>query len=127
MDEKGRNIVVFNENGEEIIARKYKSSYYIPKPKKEPKPYEVKERKPHNNRKQATYKQIQDFIYEKYNVKTHTSYIAEIKRLYGVEMQSNRRKAKPKNEVKHPTEKMKKMIEEALVHFEMIKIDQITE
>ena len=85
------------------------------------------ERTKQYNRKQATYKEIQNYIFDKYGVKTHTSYIAEIKRLHGIEMLSNRRKSKPKNEVKHPTKEMVKMIEDALIHFDIIKQDQITE
>ena len=42
-------------------------------------------------------------------------------------MLSNRRKLKPKNEVKHPPQEMVKMIEDALIHFDIIKQDQITE
>ena len=42
-------------------------------------------------------------------------------------MLSNRRKIKPKNEVKHKTQEMVKMIEDALIHFYIIKQDQITQ
>ena len=77
--------------------------------------------------RERTYKEIQNYILDKYGVKTHTSYIAEIKRLHGIEMLSNRRKLKPKNEVKHPTQEMVKMIEDALIHFDIIKQDQITQ
>ena len=120
VDEAGRNMFVFEENGVEITAIKYKRGYYIPKPKKERKECESKPRKEHYTRKQATYKQIIDYVYDKYNVRVHTLYIAEIKRLHNVDMQSNRRKTNPKNEVKHPTEKMKLMIEEALRYYNVI-------
>ncbi len=36
--------------------------------------------------KTATYKQIKEYIKEKYGLNAHTSYIAEIKRKHGIQM-----------------------------------------
>ena len=68
----------------------------------------------------VTYKMIKDYIEEKYGFKTHTSYIAEVKRDLGLEMINERIKANPKNPVKHPTQKHRDAIEDALKHFKLI-------
>ena len=92
---------------------------------KVPKLIEKKPRPEYYNRKTATYKQIQEYIKSEYGLIAHSSYIAEIKRKYGVGMQSNRRKEETKQPVKHPTKEMTKAIEAALVHFNIIKENQI--
>ena len=68
----------------------------------------------------VTYKMIKDYIEEKYGFKTHTSYIAEVKRDLGLEMINERIKANPKNPVKLPTQKHRDAIEDALKHFKLI-------
>ena len=70
--------------------------------------------------KMATYQQIKDYIKEKYGFVPHSSYIAEIKRFYGVSMQSNRQLDNPKHSVKHPTSKMADAIKDALVYYGII-------
>ncbi len=92
-----------------------------------PKLIENKPRAQHYNRKTATYKQIQEYIKQEFGLIAHSSYIAEIKRKYGVEMQSNRQKEVTKQSVKHPTKEMTKAIEAALIHFNIINENQITE
>lgn len=77
----------------------------------------VKERPKHYNRQQPTYQQIKDYIMEKYNVKIHTVYIAEVKRMHGIDMQANRRKTGTKYGC--PKDKVS-MIEEALIHFNIL-------
>ena len=51
---------------------------------------------------------------------THTSYIAEVKRDLGLEMINERMKPNPKNPVKHPTQKHRDAIENALKYFKLI-------
>lgn len=92
-----------------------------------PKLIENKPRAQHYNRKTATYKQIQEYIKQEFGLIAHSSYIAEIKRKYGVEMQSNSQKEVTKQSVKHPTKEMTKAIEGALVHFNIINENQIIE
>lgn len=70
--------------------------------------------------KMATYKQIKDYIKEKFGLNVHSSYIAEIKRIYGVKMQSYRQKEEAKRVV-HPTPKMAAAIKDALIHFRIIE------
>ena len=76
---------------------------------------------------QISVNQIQEYIKSEYGLIAHSSYIAEIKRKYGVGMQSNRRKEETKQPVKHPTKEMTKAIVAALVHFNIIKENQIQE
>lgn len=92
-----------------------------------PKLIEKKTRPENYNRKTVTYKQIQEYIKQEFGLIAHSSYIAENKRKYGVEMQSNRQKEVTKQPVKHLTKEMTKAIEAALVHFNIINENQITE
>ncbi len=66
----------------------------------------------------VTYAQIKDYIMQKYNTKVHTSFIAEVKRLHGVSMKSNRLKVD--SNAKHPTPEMVAKIEDALQYFNII-------
>lgn len=54
---------------------------------------------------------------EKYNVKIHTVYIAEVKRMHGIDMQANRRKKEPIYNC--PKEKVE-LIEDALRYFNIL-------
>lgn len=80
-----------------------------------PKLIEKKTRPEHYNRKTATYKQIQEYIKQEFGLIAHSSYMAEVKRKYGVDMQSNRQKEVIKQPVKHTTKEMTKAIEATLV------------
>ncbi|MBQ7277073.1 MAG: recombinase family protein [Bacilli bacterium] len=75
-------------------------------------------RKEHYCRKQATYAQIKGYIKEKYNLNIHSTYIAEIKRKYGVDMQATRLIDDAKH-VNCPKEKADAIID-ALKHFNII-------
>ena len=85
--------------------------------KKQEAPVEIKVKRK-NKTKMATYAQIKDYIMQKYNTKVHTSFIAEVKRLHGVSMQSNRLKVD--SNAKHPTPEMISKIEDALQYFNII-------
>ena len=65
----------------------------------------------------VTYKMIQEYVMEKYGLKVHTCYIAEVKRKNGIDMQADRQT----REIKYacPLEKVI-AIEDALKHFKMI-------
>ncbi len=99
---------------------KTESKNKVGRPKKditnEPK---VARKKPeHYSRKFATYKQIKDYIKEKYGYNIHSAYIAEIKRKYGVDMQATRLIDDAKH-VNCPKEKADAIID-ALKHFNII-------
>ena len=70
--------------------------------------------------KMATYKQIQEYIKEKYGLIAHTSYIAEVKRKHGIKMINVRSNEDTLKKAKHPTQEMTKAIEDALIHFGVI-------
>ena len=68
----------------------------------------------------ATYTEIKEYIFKKYGIKAHTSYIAEIKRKHGVKMINVRSNEETQKKAKHPTAQMTKVIEEALNYFGVI-------
>lgn len=71
--------------------------------------------------KKATYQKIKDYVLDKYGVKVHTSYIAQVKRSYGLEMRENYNKSKKVNpKVKLCTEEKERYITEALKYFDII-------
>ena len=71
--------------------------------------------------KTATYKQIKEYIKEKYGLNAHTSYIAEVKRKHGIKMINVRSNEDTLRKAKHPTPEMTKAIEDALIHFGIIE------
>ena len=75
---------------------------------------------PKVNKPKGTYGQIQKYIKEKYKVKVHTSYIAQIKRKYGVEVGTCYNKPKSDKPIVHlcPKEK-EEMILDAFRYFEI--------
>lgn len=75
--------------------------------------------------KAATYQQIKDYVMEKYGVKVHTAYIAQVKKKYGLDMRKNYNPSKNEKYVaKQCTEEKEKYIKEALEHFAMIGEDR---
>ena len=69
----------------------------------------------------ATYKEIKDYIMERHGINVHTSYIAQVKRKYGMEMRKNYYLSKSDNyAAKQCTEEKERYIKEALEHFAMI-------
>lgn len=118
---KKREITFLYEPEDKIVFLKEHEIQVIPQENK--KPVQRLVRSHTYNRKTATYKQIQSYIMEKYGRKVHVSYIAEIKRKYGLSMQADRKKENPKNKVHHPTLELTSYIEEALLHFNMISIE----
>ena len=69
----------------------------------------------------ATYQKIKDYVKDKYGVNVHISYIAQVKRMCGLDMGENYNKSKKENpEVKQCPQEKVEYIKDALRHFELI-------
>ena len=69
----------------------------------------------------ATYQKIKAYVKNKYGVNVHTSYIAQVKRMCGLDMGENYNKSKKKNpEVKQCPQEKVEYIKDALKHFNLI-------
>ena len=69
----------------------------------------------------ATYQKIKDYVKDKYGVNVHTSYIAQVKRMCGLDMGENYNKSKKKNpEVKQCPQEKVEYIKDALRYFNEI-------
>ena len=69
----------------------------------------------------ATYQKIKDYVKNKYGVNVHTSYIAQVKRMGGLDMGENYNKSKKKNpEVKQCPQEKVEYIKDALRYFKLI-------
>ena len=69
----------------------------------------------------ATYSKIKEYVKEKYGVNVHTSYIAQVKRMCGLDMGENYNKSKKENpEVKQCPQEKVEYIKEALRYFKLI-------
>lgn len=65
-----------------------------------------------------TYQKIKDYVKDKYGVNVHTSYIAQVKRMCGLDMGENYNKSKKENpEVKQCPQEKVEYIKDALRHF----------
>ena len=66
----------------------------------------------------ATYSKIKEYVKEKYGVNVHTSYIAQVKRMCGLDMGENYNKSKKENpEVNQCPQEKVEYIKDALRHF----------
>ena len=69
----------------------------------------------------VTYGKIQEYIKDKYGVNVHTSYIAQVKRMSGADMEECYHKSKKENpEVKQCPQEKVEYIKDALRHFGLI-------
>ena len=69
----------------------------------------------------ATYPKIKAYVKNKYGVNVHTSYIAQVKRMCGLDMGENYNKSKKENpEVKQCPQEKVEYIKDALRHFGLI-------
>ena len=69
----------------------------------------------------ATYSKIKEYVKDKYGVNVHTSYIAQVKRMCGLDMGKNYNKSKKENpEVKQCPQEKVEYIKDALRHFGLI-------
>lgn len=69
----------------------------------------------------STYKNIKMYVKEKYGVEVHTSYIAQVKRMCGLDMGENYNKSKKEDAIvkQCPDEKVR-YIKDALEYFKLI-------
>ena len=68
-----------------------------------------------------TYKRIQEYVQEKYGFKVHTAYIAEIKRMVGLDMHKAPNAVEQRKHEYHPCPPEKvEAIKDALRHFGLI-------
>lgn len=71
----------------------------------------------------ATYSKIKEYVKEKYGVNVHTSYIAQVKRMCGLDMGENYNKSKKKNpEVKQCPQEKVEYIKDALRFYGLINM-----
>ena len=69
----------------------------------------------------ATYQKIKAYVKDKYGVNVHTSYIAQVKRMCGLDMGENYNKSKKENpEVKQCPQEKVEYIKDALEHFGLL-------
>ncbi len=69
----------------------------------------------------ATYQKIKEYVKDKYGVNVHTSYIAQVKRMCGLDMGENYNKSKKENpEVKQCPQEKVEYIKDALRYFKLI-------
>lgn len=66
----------------------------------------------------VTYPKIKEYVKEHYGVNVHTQYIAQVKRMCGLEMRENYHKSKKENpDIKYCPPQKIAYIKEALRHF----------
>lgn len=69
----------------------------------------------------ATYSKIKEYVKDKYGVNVHTSYIAQVKRMCGLDMGENYNKSKKENpEVKQCPQEKVEYIKDALRYYKLI-------
>lgn len=69
----------------------------------------------------ATYQKIKDYVKNKYGVNVHTSYIAQVKRMCGLDMGENYNKSKKENpEVKQCPQEKVEYIKDALRYYKLM-------
>ena len=69
----------------------------------------------------ATYSKIKEYVKDKYGVNVHTSYIAQVKRMCGLDMGENYNKSKKENpEVKQCPQEKVEYIKDALRYFGLV-------
>ena len=73
----------------------------------------------------ATYREIKEYIFNKYNKKIHNQFIAEVKRDFGIIEEENHRPTKKdideyNKQKRYCTDENRKLIIEALKYYKMI-------
>ena len=75
----------------------------------------------YTSQEKATYSKIKEYVKEKYGVNVHTSYIAQVKRMCGLDMGENYNKSKKENpEVKQCPQEKVEYIKDALRHYGLL-------
>ena len=82
---------------------------------------EPDEKRNYTPEEKATYQKIKEYVKNKYGVNVHTRYIAEVKRMCGLDMGENYNKSKKENpEVKHCPQEKVEYIKDALKYYSVI-------
>ena len=82
---------------------------------------EPEEESNYTPQEKAAYSKIKEYVKDKYGVNVHTSYIAQVKRMCGLDMGENYNKSKKENpEVKQCPQEKVEYIKDALKHFNLI-------
>ena len=82
---------------------------------------EPEEESNYTPQEKATYSKIKEYVKDKYGVNVHTSYIAQVKRMCGLDMGENYNKSKKEiPEVKQCPQEKVEYIKDALRHFKLI-------
>ena len=82
---------------------------------------EPEEESNYTPQEKATYSKIKEYVKDKYGVNVHTSYIAQVKRMCGLDMGENYNKSKKENpEVKQCPQEKVEYIKDALRYFQLI-------
>lgn len=72
-------------------------------------------------KEKATYQKIKDYVKDKFGVNVHTSYIAQVKRMSGLDMDENYNKSKKENpEVKQCSQEKVEFIKDELRYYKLI-------
>ena len=75
----------------------------------------------YTSEEKATYQKIKNYVKDKYGVNVHTSYIAQVKRMCGLDMGENYNKSKKENpDVKKCRQEKVEYIKDALRHYRLI-------
>ena len=82
---------------------------------------ELEEESYYTPEEKATYPKIREYVKEKYGVDVHTSYIAEVKRMCGLDMGQNYNKSKKEiPTVRHCPQEKVVYIKDALKYYGLI-------
>ena len=83
---------------------------------------EPEEESNYTPQEKATYSKIKEYVKDKYGVNVHTSYIAQVKRMCGLDMGENYNKSKKENpEVKQCPQEKVEYIKDALRYFGVLQ------
>ena len=75
----------------------------------------------YTSEEKATYSKIKEYVKDKYGVNVHTSYIAQVKLMRGLDMGENYNKSKKENpQVKQCPQEKVEYIKDALRYFKLI-------
>ena len=116
----GRNVLGVDWDNESTDETVVKLSLKKDTPKIEVT-MEPEEESNYTPQEKATYSKIKEYVKDKYGVNVHTSYIAQVKRMCGLDMGENYNKSKKENpEVKQCPQEKVEYIKDALKHFNLI-------
>ena len=116
----GRNVLGVDRDNESTDETVVKLSLKKDTPKIEVT-MEPEEDSNYTPQEKATYSKIKEYVKDKYGVNVHTSYIAQVKRMCGLDMGENYNKSKKENpEVKQCPQEKVEYIKDALKHFNLI-------